>query len=128
MAKKRNCFTNFFIKTRRLIPFLWPTKNFRLQFIILICLLCLVLGRVVNVFLPIWNKRLINNLTVSADVDGILNYNWKLIMIDILIYVGLRFLQGNVGLLSNIQTYLWIDIAQVHTRHDTMFLQPHKLF
>ncbi|CAG8511295.1 10983_t:CDS:10 [Paraglomus brasilianum] len=48
-------------------------------------------------------------------------------MIDILIYVGLRFLQGNVGLLSNIQTYLWIDIAQFTTRKVSVDMFDHLL-
>ncbi|CAG8588309.1 8119_t:CDS:10 [Paraglomus brasilianum] len=124
MAKKRNCFTNFFIKTRRLLPYLWPTRHLRLQITILVCLICLVLGRVVNVFLPVQNKKLIDDLTLnSADEQ----YNWKTIMIDIFIYVGLRFLQGNVGLLSNIQTYLWIDIAQFTTRKVSVDMFDHLL-
>ena len=63
----------------------------------------------------IQNKMLIDDLTLDTADE---RYNWKAIMIDIFIYVSLRFLQGNVGLLSNIQTYLWIDVAQVHTRCD----------
>ncbi|CAG8628574.1 11176_t:CDS:10, partial [Paraglomus occultum] len=70
------------------------------------------------------NKKLIDDLTLNTAGE---QYIWKTIVIDILIYVGLRFLQGSVGLLSNIQTYLWIDVAQFTTRKVSVDMFDHLL-
>jgi len=94
----------FLSKSKKLLPFLWPSHDMKLQIFILICILLLVAGRIVNVLLPYQNKVLVEGLKRGEFV-------WK----EILVFVGLRFLQGNVGLISTLQNLLWIPVGQVTT-------------
>jgi ATP-binding cassette subfamily B (MDR/TAP) protein 6 len=94
----------FLSKSKKLLPFLWPQHDVKLQIFILICMLLLVAGRIVNVLLPYQNKVLVEGLKRGEFI-------WK----EILIFVGLRFLQGSVGLISTLQNFLWIPVGQVIT-------------
>lgn len=49
---------NTFKKVRTLLPFLWPKKSFFLQFRVVICIILVILGRVINVYVPIYNKNI----------------------------------------------------------------------
>ncbi|CAG8664622.1 2740_t:CDS:10, partial [Ambispora leptoticha] len=108
--------SEFITKMKKLIPFLWPTDNIRLQIYILICILLLVAGRIVNVLLPYQNKILIERLTERK-------FAWQ----EILFYVFLRFLQGDVGLVKTVQNILWIPIGQFTTREVSVKMFDHLL-
>lgn len=41
---------------KTLMPFMWPKKDVLLQFRVLFCFLLLAGGRVVNLYVPIYNK------------------------------------------------------------------------
>lgn len=43
-------------KIKILLPFLWPEKEFLLQFRVLFCFALLFAGRAINLFVPIYNK------------------------------------------------------------------------
>ncbi|CAG8623735.1 1773_t:CDS:2, partial [Ambispora gerdemannii] len=107
---------DFIFKMKKIVPFLWPSDNIRLQIYILICMLLLVAGRVVNVLLPYQNKILIERLTEYK-------FAWQ----EILFYVFLRFLQGDVGLLKIVQNILWIPIGQFTTREVSVKMFDHLL-
>jgi ATP-binding cassette subfamily B (MDR/TAP) protein 6 len=92
----------FLSKSKKLLPFLWPAHDVKLQVLILICVLLLIAGRVVNVLLPYQNKVLVEGLKRGEFI-------WK----DILVFVGLRFLQGNVGVINTLQNCIWIPVGQV---------------
>lgn len=47
---------NFWKKIKTLMPFMWPKKDVILQFRVLFCFLLLAGGRVVNLYVPIYNK------------------------------------------------------------------------
>jgi hypothetical protein len=94
----------FLSKSKKLLPFLWPAHDMKLQMLILICVLLLIAGRIVNVLLPYQNKVLVEGLKRGEFV-------WK----EILFFVGLRFLQGNVGIINTLQNFLWIPVGQVMT-------------
>lgn len=39
-----------------LSPFMWPKKDHCLQLKVFVCILCLIGGRIINLFVPIYNK------------------------------------------------------------------------
>ncbi|CAG8601405.1 10888_t:CDS:10 [Funneliformis mosseae] len=106
----------FLSKSKKLLPFVWPSHDMKLQILILICILLLVAGRIVNVLLPYQNKVLVEGLKSGEFV-------WK----EILFFVGLRFLQGNVGLISTLQNFLWIPVGQFTTREISVKMFEHLL-
>ena len=127
-------------KIRKLFPFLWPSDSLYLQFLVVACLALLALGRVVNVLVPFNYKAVVDALTPGGTdeagdkrpyfgrmgnsrclmrsllMNTLVHIAWGLI----LIFVSLRFLQGGVGILSSLQSYLWIPVGQVRaTLHNT---------
>jgi len=114
--------SNFCSKVTTLLPFVWPKKFVSLQVRVVFCFLLLAAGRVVNVYVPILYKLLVDSLT---PVDGQPLFQWQLV----LIYVGVKFLQGGgtggVGLLNNLRTFLWISVQQYTTRETEVELFNH---
>ena len=55
--------SDFFEKMRKLLPFLWPKKNQWLQFLVFICFLLMITGRIVNVLVPRQLKIVTDELT-----------------------------------------------------------------
>ena len=51
-------FRDVWKKLRALLPFMWPTGDWLLQLSVLFCMFLLVIGRVVNVFVPIFDKKI----------------------------------------------------------------------
>ncbi|XP_012267076.2 ATP-binding cassette sub-family B member 6 [Athalia rosae] len=111
---------NAWHKIKTLSPFLWPKKDFLLQFRVLFCFLLLALGRVINLYVPIYNKKIVDSVT-----DVPIQFRWDLV----LIYVGFKFLQGGgtggMGLLNNLRSFLWIRIQQFTTREVEVELFRH---
>ncbi|KAG9298941.1 hypothetical protein G9A89_015963 [Geosiphon pyriformis] len=107
---------DFLSKSKKLLPFLWPSNDIKLQILILFCMLLLVTGRIVNVLLPYQTKILVDRLTEKK-------FAWK----EILFYVGLRFLQGDVGIVKTLQNLLWIPIGQFTTREVSVKMFEHLL-
>ncbi|XP_023932303.1 ATP-binding cassette sub-family B member 6, mitochondrial [Lingula anatina] len=105
-------------KLRKLWPFIWPKKNPLLQLFVLLCALLLVAGRVVNLYVPIYSKDIVDALTNHQ-------FCWQFI----LIYVGLRFLQGggtgSIGVINNLRTFMWIGVQQYTTREMAVKLFGH---
>ena len=119
-------------KFRILFPYVWPKGKPLLQIRVLICFLILGGGRVVNVFVPLYYKYIVNALSPTNTSEGPLSVSmenvgihvgqyitlpWKLI----LIYVFLRFLQGggavgSLGFLNNTRQYIWIPVQQYTSR------------
>ncbi|TPX30291.1 hypothetical protein SmJEL517_g06109 [Synchytrium microbalum] len=110
-------------KIQKLFPFLWPDSLY-LQLMVLSCFLLLGLGRVVNVLVPFNYKAVVDALTPGGSDeagDKTPYFAWGLI----LVFVGLRFLQGGVGVLSSLQSYLWIPVAQYTTRKISVKMLDH---
>ncbi|KAL9115695.1 MAG: hypothetical protein Q9227_000063 [Pyrenula ochraceoflavens] len=87
-------------------PYLWPAKSFKLQIIALVCFTIVVLQRLINVFVPILVEMIVNALS-GEDGQGT-RVPWLIIAL----YVLLRWLQGNGGLLNAIRASLWIPVDQ----------------
>uniref|UniRef100_A0A182J8S9 ATP-binding cassette sub-family B member 6 n=1 Tax=Anopheles atroparvus TaxID=41427 RepID=A0A182J8S9_ANOAO len=118
--ENQSTFRNAWSKMRTLLPFLWPKKDVLLQFRVIICFMLLIGGRVINLYVPIYNKKIVDSLTVRP-VD--FRWDW------ILMYVGFKFLQGggtgSMGLLNNLRSFLWIRIQQYTTREIEVELFRH---
>jgi hypothetical protein len=136
-SSQQSTFSNLWAKCKQLAPYLWPKKNWLLQLAVLVCLIILALGRVVNVFVPIYYKDIVDSLTPSANngsksdltvvhIGGYqVPFPWQLI----LIYVGLRFVQGggsgSMSFLSNLRTVVWTPVQQYTSRTIQIDLLKH---
>lgn len=99
-------------KVRLLVPYMWPRGNIILQLLVLFCLGLLGVERAINVFVPIYYKNIVNELT-----DG---SSWHTLATTVCIYVLLKFLQGGgagaSGFVSNMRSFLWIRVQQYTNR------------
>ncbi|ORZ30056.1 hypothetical protein BCR44DRAFT_1446558 [Catenaria anguillulae PL171] len=135
--KPPKTFADYSAKFRKLAPFIWPQADRYLQWLVVVCIFLLVVGRVVNVLLPIQAKVLVDKLTVASssttDRSGTPSAaplpDARLPWEAILLFVLLRFLQGGVGLVSTTQDLLWMPIGQYTTRaiSQRMFTHLHNL-
>lgn len=117
-ANPRSTFANFFHKLSLLLPFIWPKRNLRLQFQVLFCLVLLICGRVITVYIPIISKKIINSLTGPK-----LTFRWDYI----LLYVGFWFLQGQGAnsFISNLRSFLWIRVQQYTVKETQVEVYSH---
>jgi len=83
-------------------PYLWPKTNRPLQFVALLCVLILILGRLVNLAVPYILTRLVFVLE-----EGVSSPPWLYLSG----YVGLRFLQSSGGLPALLD-FLWTPVMQ----------------
>ncbi|XP_057320450.1 ATP-binding cassette sub-family B member 6 [Microplitis mediator] len=111
---------NIWYKITTLSPFLWPT-SYLLQLRVIFCFSLLAAGRAINLYVPIYNKKIVDSVTDLS----INNYRWDLIVI----YVLFKFLQGGgtggMGVLNNLRSFLWIRIQQYTTREVEVELFRH---
>lgn len=118
--ENQSTFRNAWSKMRTLLPFLWPKKDVILQFRVIFCFVLLIAGRVINLYVPIYNKKIVDSLSVQPPL---FRWDW------ILLYVGFKFLQGggtgSMGLLNNLRSFLWIRIQQYTTREIEVELFRH---
>ncbi|XP_058823567.1 ATP-binding cassette sub-family B member 6 [Topomyia yanbarensis] len=118
--ENRSTFRNGIQKMRTLMPFLWPKKDVMLQIRVLVCFGLLLGGRVINLYVQIYNMKIVDSLS-KQPVD--FRWDW------ILLYVGFKFLQGggtgSMGLLNNLRSFLWIRIQQYTTREIEVELFAH---
>ncbi|KAG9000931.1 hypothetical protein FRB93_012536 [Tulasnella sp. JGI-2019a] len=103
---------------RRILPYLWPRKSRPLQFMALLSMLLLLLGRVINVLSPLTLKALVDVL--ERDTGGGLPLRL------ILAFVGVRLIQGSGGL-ANIRNLLWIPVSQYSEREMAQLCFEHLL-
>jgi TRAP-type mannitol/chloroaromatic compound transport system permease small subunit len=90
-------------------PYLWPSKDRRLQVMVVICFLIVLCQRVVNLLVPDLSGKIVNRL---SDDTGKKGSPWT----AILIFIFFRFIQGNNGLLGAIRSTLWIPVGQYSYR------------
>uniref|UniRef100_A0A4W4E684 ATP-binding cassette sub-family B member 6 n=1 Tax=Electrophorus electricus TaxID=8005 RepID=A0A4W4E684_ELEEL len=111
-ASPPSAWRDFGRKVRLLAPYMWPTGNMLLQLLVLLCLGLLGAERAVNVFVPIYYKNIVNDLTGRSP--------WKTVATTVCIYVLLKFLQGggagSSGFISNARSFLWIRVQQYTSR------------
>jgi len=102
------------------LPYMWPKSSPLLQLRLLFCIILLISVRVVNVYVPIYEKNIVDSLMQGGAV-----WPWVLV----LIWMGLKLLQGGgtggQGLLNNLRQFLWIKIQQFTTREVQLGLFNH---
>ena len=121
-------FSDLWSKTKLLFPYVWPRGHPMLQLRIAVCFLILVAVRVINVFVPLYYKKIVDGLSSNGSVDSVdqrlhivvPQTGLTLPLGSILIYVLLRFLQGgsvgSMGLANNLRSFLWIRVQQYTSR------------
>ncbi|GFO44776.1 ATP-binding cassette sub-family b member 6, mitochondrial-like, partial [Plakobranchus ocellatus] len=117
---------NVWVKMRTMFPYVWPKNQRLLQITVFICLIILGAGRAVNVFVPIYSKKIVNSLTYDKDnPEQTLSFRWDYIII----FTVFTFLKGGgtgtTGLLNNMRSLLWIKIQQYTTRSIQLKLFTH---
>ncbi|XP_076463743.1 ATP-binding cassette sub-family B member 6-like [Babylonia areolata] len=119
--------SNVWSKVKLMMPYVWPKGNIFLQLTVVLCLLILAAGRVLNVFVPLYSKYIVNSLTVTPQSTEReeLKFRWDFIMI----YVGFIFLKGGgtgtSGALNNLRSLMWIKVQQFTTRRIQVKLFNH---
>ncbi|KAF3483155.1 heavy metal tolerance protein [Arthroderma uncinatum] len=99
-----------------LFPFLWPSDSRRLQLRAIFCFFLLVLQRGVNIMVP---HQL--GLVVGSLGSGTIPYK------NLAIYIILRGLQGQQGVIGSIRALLWISVSQSTYRRLTSSAFEHVL-
>ncbi|RMZ68559.1 Heavy metal tolerance [Pyrenophora seminiperda CCB06] len=88
-------------------PYLWPSKDRKLQLVVVACFILVLAQRVVNVLVPDLTGEIVNRLK-----DPKKGNPWTAIMV----YIAFRFLQGSNGLLGATRSALWIPVSQYSYR------------
>uniref|UniRef100_A0A8C2HRH8 ATP-binding cassette sub-family B member 6 n=1 Tax=Cyprinus carpio TaxID=7962 RepID=A0A8C2HRH8_CYPCA len=94
-----------------LVPYMWPRGSVGLQALVILCVGLLGLERVINVFVPIYSRNIVNQLSAME--------RWRTLAITVCVYVLLKFLQGGgvgEGFVSNLRSFLWTYVQQYTSR------------
>lgn len=91
-------------------PYLWPSKDRRLQLIVVVCVIIMILQRGVNVLVPYQTGVITNVLSGENGADP--STAWRAIFL----YIFLRLLQGGNGLFGAARAVLWIPVGQYSYR------------
>jgi ATP-binding cassette subfamily B (MDR/TAP) protein 6 len=126
--RTNSAFSDLWSKVKLLFPYVWPRGHPHLQLRVAVCFLILVAVRVINVFVPVYYKKIVDGLTSNFSVDSVDRQihivvpqtGLTLPLGSIIIYVLLRFMQGgsvgSMGLANNIRSFLWIRVQQFTSR------------
>ncbi|KAJ4311050.1 ATP-binding cassette-type vacuolar membrane transporter Hmt1 [Neodidymelliopsis sp. IMI 364377] len=88
-------------------PYLWPSKDRRLQIIVVMCFILVMAQRVINLLVPDQLGQIVDRL--EHKVPG---SPWTAICL----FIAFRFLQGTNGLLGAARSALWIPVSQYSYR------------
>ena len=103
-----SAWSGFWLKLKKLLPFMWPSKHPLLQLRVALCVALIISVRVINVYVPIYQKKIVNALDNRS---GYSTWPWDLVVV----WTLLKLLQGGgiaSGLLDNLRTFLWIKVQQ----------------
>lgn len=110
--ENQSTWQGFTTKVRLLVPYMWPRGSVLLQALVIFCLGLLGVERAINVFVPIYYKNIVNDLTGRS--------SWRTVATTVCIYVLLKFMQGggagSSGFVSNMRSFLWIRVQQFTNR------------
>jgi len=125
-VQDESTWTNIFKKMRMMFPYVWPKGNVFLQLSVFLCIILLGAGRVVNVFVPLYSRDIVNSLSYDPkNPDKELQFRWDLIIM----LAFFTFLKGGgtgtTGLLNNTRSLLWIKVQQYTTRSVQIKLFTH---
>ncbi|KAI0486889.1 ABC transporter-like protein [Xylaria cf. heliscus] len=93
-------------------PYMWPSKKYRLQVVVVLCFVLLVLQRWVNIMVPyqigLVTNELMDKHEPGSDEKTTLQMPWTSLGLLILY----KLLQGPSGLLGSFRSMLWIPVSQ----------------
>ena len=137
-------------RTAMLFPFIWPKSKYLIQLRIVICVLILIITRVINLYVPIFYKNVVNSLTPNITANhtisdvvhqmkyGYFNYIYVTLVGEnglvyrwdlILYYIGIRAVQGvgspSSGILGSLQSQLWLTVDLFCSRKLGVYLFRH---
>ena len=90
-------------------PYLWPSKDRRLQVVVVICFIIMIIQRGIQVLVPYQAGVITDDLSGENGKTGI---PWK----GICLYILFRLLQGNNGLLGAFRSTIWVPVSQYSFR------------
>jgi len=116
LATTGSTWSGLWLKLKRLFPYMWPSDNGWLQIRVIVCVILTIAVRIVNVYVPIFYKKIVdslkeNNQQDSYNPESVEEWPWHLV----LIWISLHVLKGGGfggGLLDNIRSFLWIKVQQ----------------
>jgi hypothetical protein len=88
-------------------PYLWPSKDTKLQIVVVLCFLLVMAQRVINLLVPDQLGHIVARLTGLETGSP-----WTAIMF----FIAFRFLQGSNGVLGAARSALWIPVSQYSYR------------
>ncbi|KAI5240678.1 hypothetical protein E4T43_05939 [Aureobasidium subglaciale] len=89
-------------------PYLWPSKDRRLQFVVVVCFIIMLIQRGIQILVPIQAGNITDELA-DEEKTGM---PWKAICL----YIFYRLLQGNNGLLGATRSIIWLPVSQYSFR------------
>lgn len=86
IAKEPSAFDDLLGKMKKLLPYIWPHHDYKLQSFVVLYFLLMCCGFAVNLLAPRQIGIIVDNLRTGT-------FTW----VPILAYIGLKFLQGGVS-------------------------------
>lgn len=118
-------FKVFFKRIVLLFPYLWPSESPFLQLLAILCVVFLLLGRLVNIAVPVTLGKIVDHLSDGENAGGIgasLSVWWLIGG-----YAFLKCLQGSGGFLAVAQNYAWLPLQQYSDRSMSTMAFRHLL-
>jgi ABC-type bacteriocin/lantibiotic exporter with double-glycine peptidase domain len=109
-----------FKRLKKLFPYLWPYKHVGLQFLAVLAIIIVLIGRFVNIGIPVSLKAVVSALEKQRMEPR--PSPWK----PLFFYVGFRFLAGSGGL-GSIRDMLWAPVMQYSDRQMSQLSFDHLL-
>ncbi|RUS33486.1 hypothetical protein BC938DRAFT_471448 [Jimgerdemannia flammicorona] len=120
---EQSAFVDFVPKVKQLLPFLYPKKDTKLQFVTLVCIGLLLVARALNLLIPVQMKKVVDSL--AGDHRELSEFFRSYFAWDqIAVLFALRFIQGSGGI-DSLRSYLWIPISQYTTREISIKILSH---
>lgn len=114
--ERASAFKDFWPKIKRLLPFVYPKDDPWLKFMIFMTFVFLMLGRLVNLLVPILTVWIVGNLSEQGA---------KFNAGAILLYIFVRYLQGSSGLINAARAWCWVPIEQYSNSSLTIHFFEH---
>ena len=91
-------------------PYLWPSKERRLQIIVVICFFIMIVQRAIQVLVPRQAGIITNRLAGEEGLNKAIPWG------EICLYIFYRLMQGNNGLLGALRGTIWVPVSQYSYR------------
>ncbi len=111
-SEEDSTFKNLYLKLKFLWPYIWPKNEPLLQLYVVLCFFILILGRIANIFIPLFYSKVVTALS-EGDLSS-MPYSYIGAYCVFYFLTGSGF--GGSGFLSNVRSFLWISVQQYSMR------------